>query len=68
MLYLHNSGPRLKRVRFVFISRSSQPGSAAMNAGDAVPPDPVYPILRMLGVWDTAEYLPAVGDAELAEL
>ena len=39
-----------------------------MDAGDAVLPDPVYPILRMLGVWDAAEYLPTVGDAGLAEL
>ena len=68
ILYLHNSGPRLKRARFVFVPGSGQPDGAAIDAGDAVSQDPVHPILRILGMWDAAEYIPAVGDAELAEL
>ena len=68
MLYLHNSGPRLERAQFVFVPGSGQPGGTAMDAGNAVFPDPVHPILRMLRVWNTAEYLPAVENAELAEL
>ena len=68
ILYLHDSELQLERAQFVFVSKSSQPGGAAIDAGDTVPPDPVHPILRILGVWDAAEYIPAVGDAGLAEL
>ena len=68
ILYLYNSGPRLEQAQFVFVPGSGQPDSAAMDAGDAVPQNPVHPILRILGVWDAAEYIPAVKDTELAEL